>query len=246
MKAVGRALIEGQIVAGRIADGLFQPCRGDVFALGEPAGEASPLEEVKLLSPTTPRKVLIQMGGFMPADGSPLPAGAVPWLLPKVTSDVGGQDAEMVIPTGIKTIWAEVEVAIVIGKRIWSGGEAEAAEAILGYTCFNDASAPEFLPAHDYWRAKSWVRTDLGQDELDSGLQIVVRVNGEIKGEGNTRKLKYPMATMVSFASHHTTLEPGDVISVGTPKPCEVVPGDMVELEVEGIGILRNRFVAAG
>jgi 2-keto-4-pentenoate hydratase/2-oxohepta-3-ene-1,7-dioic acid hydratase in catechol pathway len=51
---------------------------------------------------------------------------------------------------------------------------------------------------------------------------------------------------MVSFASHYTTLEPGDVIAVGTPKPCEVVAGDVVELEVEGIGTLRNRFVAAG
>jgi 2-keto-4-pentenoate hydratase/2-oxohepta-3-ene-1,7-dioic acid hydratase in catechol pathway len=253
VNAVGRALVDGRSVAGRIADGQFQPCSGTVFALGDPTGARIPLDEVKLLSPTDPRKVLIQMGGFMPADGSPLPPGAVPWLLPKLTSSVSGQDGEVVVPSGISKTWAEVEVAIVIGRRVRSADETEAAGAILGYTCFNDVSAPEFLAAHDYWRTKSietfasmgpWICTDLTQDDLDAGLNIVVRVNGKTQGEGNTKKLKYPMAQMVSFASRYTTLEPGDVISVGTPKPCEVQPGDLVELEVERIGTLRNRIVA--
>lgn len=254
MRLIGRALVDGRSRYGEIADERFQVLTGEGLSALRPTGQSIPLSDVRLLSPTEPRKILIQMGGFMPENGSPLPPGSVPWLLPKLATSVNGQDGKVVIPAGIEKTWAEVEVAIVIGRRIQSAGEKEAAKAILGYTCSDEVSAPQFLAAHDYWRAKSiesfaclgpWIRTDLTQADFDAGLKIRVRVNGEVRGEGTTAALKYKMAKMVSFASHTSTLEPGDVISLGTPAPCEVVAGDVVECEVEGIGTLRNSFVAA-
>lgn len=253
LNVIARAVVHGRTEVGTVSDGCFQPCLGDLFALGAPSGEAVPLDRVTLLSPTEPRKILIQMGGFRSGDGSTPAPGSTPWLLPKLTTAVSGQDGEVVIPASLSATWAEVEVAIVIGRRVRAAREQEAAEAILGYTCFDDVSAPEFLPARDYWRCKSietfasmgpWIRTGLTQADFDAGLRIAIRVNGQEQGSGSTARLKYRMADVVSFASAYTTLDPGDVISLGTPKPCEVRPGDAVELEVEGIGTLRNRFVA--
>jgi 2-keto-4-pentenoate hydratase/2-oxohepta-3-ene-1,7-dioic acid hydratase in catechol pathway len=253
MKLIGRAMVDGRSRYGEIADDRFRVLSGKHFGRLRPTGQSIPLSDMHLLSPAEPRKILIQMGGFMPKDGSALPPGSVPWLLPKLATSVNGQDGKVVIPAGIEKTWAEVEVAIVIGRRIQFAGQEEAANAIFGYTCSNEVSAPQFLAAHDYWRAKSiegfaclgpWIRTDLTQHDFDAGLRIQVRVNGEVRGEGTTATLKYKMARMVSFASHTSALEPGDVISLGTPAPCEVVAGDIVECEVEGIGTLRNSFVA--
>jgi 2-keto-4-pentenoate hydratase/2-oxohepta-3-ene-1,7-dioic acid hydratase in catechol pathway len=236
---------------------------GDVFATPSRHGEPVALADVALKSPTAPRTVLVTMGGFLPADGTPLAPDAVPWLVPKVTPRVSGDGGQVVVPSFVSTLWIEVELAIVIGKLARNVTPDEARAAIFGYTCFNDVSAPQFILADvaqrtpsvelDIWRAKSietfasmgpWIRTDLSEERIQEGLALRTKVNGVTRAQGNTRDHKFLPATWVAFASRYTTLYPGDVISLGTPEPCEASPGDVVELEIEGIGALHNYVVA--
>jgi 2-keto-4-pentenoate hydratase/2-oxohepta-3-ene-1,7-dioic acid hydratase in catechol pathway len=251
---IARAGIDGRATHGEVEDGRFYPIDGDVFAGDRSSGTSRPLESLDLLSPVEPKKILVIMGGFMPKDGSPLPPGSEPILLPKAPAWLQGDNAEIAIPPSIERTWAEVELAIVIGKRIHGVSLAEAEAAIFGYACFNDASAPEFLAVPDYWRLKSidtfaslgpWIRTDVTEEQIARGLRLSTHVNGVLKGEGNTRNLKFRPSEVVHFAATYSTLCPGDVITLGTPVPVEVVSGDYVELAVEGIGVLRNRMVTA-
>jgi 2-keto-4-pentenoate hydratase/2-oxohepta-3-ene-1,7-dioic acid hydratase in catechol pathway len=261
---VGRARIAGVLRSGELEDGLFHPTSGDVFdGSATRTGEAVPLEDLRLESPIEPNRILITMGGFMPADGSPLPPGAVPWLLPKLASSTSGDHGTIVVPEYLtKPVWIEAELAIVIGRRLRSASEQEALAGILGFTCFNDVSAAEFLfddirapklkPTSDIFRAKSidtfssmgpWIDSDLGPAAIEAGLAIMTRINGELRGGGNTRNQKFSMAAFVQAASAVTTLVPGDVIALGTPKPCEAAAGDAVEVEIEGLGVLHNQLV---
>jgi 2-keto-4-pentenoate hydratase/2-oxohepta-3-ene-1,7-dioic acid hydratase in catechol pathway len=204
------------------------------------------------------------MGGFLPRDGPPLPAGATPWLLPKLAATVSGDGGEIVVPSFLEgPLWIEAELAIVIGKQVRAASEQEAREAIFGFTVFDDVSAPEFLFEHvdspkltatsDVFRAKSidgfasmgpWIRTDLTPEHVAEGLRIATRVNGVERASGSTRDHKFPVTTWVTHASRYRRLEPGDVIALGTPQPCVAAPGDEVELEIEGIGVLRSLVVA--
>src|SRR5579862_7317070 len=130
MRLLARAEIDGAVATGEIIDGKFLPHTGTVFAIGQPAGEPIPVGELRLLAPTAPRKVLIQMGGFLPPDTTSMPPDAEPWLLPKVTSSVSGQDGTVLLPKGKTSGWAEVEVAIIIGATARSISEDDASRAI--------------------------------------------------------------------------------------------------------------------
>jgi 2-keto-4-pentenoate hydratase/2-oxohepta-3-ene-1,7-dioic acid hydratase in catechol pathway len=240
------------------------PLAGDPFTDPRRAGDPRPAACLPLLSPTVPRQILITMSGFLPPDGTPLPPGSVPWLVPKLAAQVSGDGGEIVIPAEVTRLWIEVELAIVIGKPVRNATPDEAAEAIFGYTCFHDATAPDFLfddiaarklrSPFDTFRAKSietfasmgpWIETSLTPDDIRDGLRLSARVNGEERATGTTRSLKFPVTDWVTFASTYMTLYPGDVISLGTPQPCEAVAGDLIELEIEGIGTLHNRVVSA-
>jgi len=252
---VARALIDGETRYGEVEDGTFHPLSAAPFDGGTRTGAAVPLANVTLEAPTAPGRMLMMMGGFMPADGSPLPPGAEPWLTPKAPTWVSGDGAAIVRPKFLtKDLWIEPEIAIVIGRQVRGASRQEARDAILGFTCFNDATASEYLPAGDWWRAKSietfasmgpWVRTDLTEEDILEGLRITCRVNGTQRVDANTSRLKWPVSYVVSFVSQHVTLFPGDVISLGTPQAgIDVQPGDVTECEVEGIGVLHNRIVA--
>jgi 2-keto-4-pentenoate hydratase/2-oxohepta-3-ene-1,7-dioic acid hydratase in catechol pathway len=259
---IARADAGGRTSYGEIEDDAFHPVAGDVFAGDrQRTGEAFPLDAVRLLSPVEPRRTLITMGGFR---RERVPRGDVPWLLPKLVSP-SGDGGVIVVPPSLRDhiVWAEVELAIVIGRAVRSASPEEARAAIFGFTIFNDVSAPEFLfadprapalrPAPDSYRAKSidtfaslgpWIDTALTPDDVDAGLALTARVNDAVVGEGNTRNHTFPVHHWIVAASELTTLEPGDVIALGTPQPVEVVPGDAVELEIERIGVLHNTVVA--
>jgi 2-keto-4-pentenoate hydratase/2-oxohepta-3-ene-1,7-dioic acid hydratase in catechol pathway len=200
------------------------------------------------------------MGGYLP-DGVDR-VDEEPWLFPKLTPEIGGADAVVAMPAEIESLWVEVELAIVIGRRVRSASLEEAREAICGFTCMNDVTAADFQfediatmrrsPVLDIFRSKSvdtfaalgpCIRTDITEEDVAAGLRLTTHVNGELVGEGNTRRHKFSVSRWVSFVSAYTTLQPGDVISLGTPCPCDVSPGDIAELGVEGIGSLRCRIV---
>jgi 2-keto-4-pentenoate hydratase/2-oxohepta-3-ene-1,7-dioic acid hydratase in catechol pathway len=261
---IARGRIGGKPVFGELEGDRFHCLTGDVFSAPSRTGASLALEDVPLLSPLDPARILLVLGGYMPPDGSPLPPGTQPRLAAKIVSGVGGDGSEIVIPSFVTTkIWIEVELAVVVGRTLRAADREQATDAIWGYTCFNDASAPEFitdlesgtsLPQPDYFRAKSietfatmgpCIRTDLSEEQITEGLQLSARVNGELRARGSTSLQKFPVSEVVSFVSQQTTLVRGDVIALGTPQTCLAGPGDSVELEVEGIGSFRNLIVAS-
>jgi 2-keto-4-pentenoate hydratase/2-oxohepta-3-ene-1,7-dioic acid hydratase in catechol pathway len=198
-------------------------------------------------------RVWVVLGGFRAPDDAPPGAGVVPRLIAKATRSVSGDGGSIACPAGLGEVMAEGELALVIGREIHRPTVEAAAAAILGFTCFNDVTAGELLAAREFSLSKSidtfasmgpWVRTDLPDEDVSAGLAIITRVNGVVRQEGNTGLYKFPPAEVVRYLAAHLTLLPGDVISLGTPPPAPpIAPGDEVEIEVEGIGVLHNTVV---
>lgn len=141
----------------------------------------------------------------------------------------------------------EGELAVVIKQTAYQITVQAAPNYILGYTCFNDVTARDLQRIDGQWtRAKSfdtfapigpWITPELNPDSL----QIITRVNGTIRQQSNTKHLVFPIYELVSFISHIMTLLPGDIIATGTPSGVgPLKPGDRVDIEIEGIGILTN------
>jgi 2-keto-4-pentenoate hydratase/2-oxohepta-3-ene-1,7-dioic acid hydratase in catechol pathway len=252
----------GETAYGEIADGRFHPFVGEPFDDPRRSGASHGLDEITLRSPVQPRTLFITLGGFL-KEGASLPPGTQPRLTTKVTAEVLGDSAVIEVPRFVtKPLWMEIEVAVVIGRRVRDASLDEAREAILGYTVINDATAAEFmwdyeankpLASADHMRSKSidtfaalgpWIDTDLTEQEMAEGIKLVTRVNGEEKAWGNTRLAKFPPSYVVSWLSEAVALFPGDVIAMGTPQPALANPDDEIELEIEGIGTLRNTLVA--
>lgn len=256
---LARAQLGERIVHGEIVEDSLRVYSADFLSGGEPTDESVALSDATLLAPTRPGKILLVLGGFLPADGTPLPPDAVPRLTGKVLDgDVLAPGDEIVIPRVITPpLWMEPEIAAVIGRVVFDATEAEARDAILGYTVFNDVSAPEFiytpdmkpLPQGDYLRSKSvdtfavmgpWIETSIDADDHARGIEIWANVNGEQASRGNSCTAKFPPHAIVQYLSQVMTLRPGDVVALGTPKPALAGPGDTVEIGVEGIGSIVN------
>lgn len=250
---LGRASVAGRPTYGEIEDDRFHPVATDPF-LGNAArsGPSLGLDEVQLLSPVAPRVVLLMVNAFLP-DGVPLPPGEVPWITPKMTSLIRGPRADVTVPSfATGDLVVEAELAVVIGRDIHQATAAQAAEAIFGYTVFNDMTTGEIRLDMDMFRAKSiegfasmgpWITTEVAESDIAAGLEITATVGDEVRVRGNTRHYKFPVHEVVRFASMHTRLRPGDVISLGTPAACYVTRGESAVLAVERVGELHNRLV---
>jgi len=202
-----------------------------------------------------PGRIWVVLGGFVPPDDPVVPAGTLPRLVPKVMRGVSGDGGQIVCPSAVPgAICVEGELALVIGRGVHAASRAEAAAAIGGYTCFNDVTAMDPLARGEWSMAKSLdsfasmgplVTTDLGEDDVMAGLAITTRVNGAEVQRGDTRYFKFPPGDIVHYLSTYVRLLPGDVVSLGTPPPAAPVqPGDVVEIEVERVGVLHNTVVA--
>jgi 2-keto-4-pentenoate hydratase/2-oxohepta-3-ene-1,7-dioic acid hydratase in catechol pathway len=153
-----------------------------------------------------------------------------------------------VIPSWVESgIFAEPEIAVVIGKTVKDASVEEASAAIFGYTAFNDVTLLDAIRnGGDYLKAKSldtfgaigsWVTTDVTEKEIEAGLSLRAFVNDEVVHEGNTKFFTHSVAETVSTASQLCTLFPGDLISLGTPpNPAPIDRGDTVRIEVESVG----------
>jgi 2-keto-4-pentenoate hydratase/2-oxohepta-3-ene-1,7-dioic acid hydratase in catechol pathway len=204
-------------------------------------------------------RIWVVLGGFRLSPEDQLPAGAVPRLVPKMvlTASVSGDGGRILAPPDLAGgVAMEGELALVIGRAVHRPATAEeAASAVLGYTCFNDATAVQLMAEREWALSKSLdtfasigpsVVEDLDEKVIMGGLAITTRVNGEERQRGDTALYKFPPTEVVRYLASHVTLLPGDVISLGTPPPpAPAVPGDLVEIEVEGVGVLHNEVVAA-
>lgn len=161
------------------------------------------------------------------------------------------QGGNIVIPKGAQTVHFEAEMVIVIGKKAQDVPRAKALQHVLGITCGNDVSARVWQKNDvQWWRAKGsdtfgpcgpFIVSGLDYDNL----AVELRLNGEIKQKERTSAMINDVATTVSFISQHVTLFPGDLIFTGTlGKTSGIGPGDVVEVEIEGVGVLRNNVVS--
>ena len=208
------------------------------------------LSEIRLLAPVVPGKI-IAIGLNYRSHLGDLEPPKVPEPFIKTTSSVIGPGDTIVIPCEAieegDRLQPEAELAVVMGKRCKRATRDDALSFVLGYTCANDFSARHWQ-ANDmsWWRAKSSdTFAPLGPfivTDLDPGnLHLTGRINGRIVQDQVTSDLLHGVPAIIEFVSRALTLEPGDVIMSGTPgQPGDVHPGDTVEIEIEGIGVLAN------
>ncbi|MGO4256046.1 fumarylacetoacetate hydrolase family protein [Marmoricola sp. RAF53] len=187
---------------------------------------------------------------------------AYPTLFAKYADTLTGPTDDIVVPAGCELDW-EAELTVVIGTEVRHADRDEATAAIAGYAVANDISLRDWQRRTLQWfQGKAWDRTTPVSDtyvpagEIDpvAGLEIVCRVNGEVRQRSSTRELVFDAAALVSYVSTFTRLSPGDLVLTGTPggvglgmtPPAYLADGDVVETEIEGIGRLRNRIVTRG
>jgi 2-keto-4-pentenoate hydratase/2-oxohepta-3-ene-1,7-dioic acid hydratase in catechol pathway len=207
-----------------------------------------PLSEVKLLAPVTPSKILA-VGRNYPehAKEHEVEIPETPMIFMKPPSAVICDGQPIVLPPQSQQVEHEAELAVVIGRRgRWIHLE-DTADYILGYTVANDVTARDLQNRDGQWtRAKGfdtfcplgpWIETEVDP----SDLLVTCRVNGEIRQMSSTREMVFSVPQLIVYASSVMTLEPGDLILTGTPAGVSPLSaGDMVEVEVEGIGKLNN------
>ncbi len=216
-------------------------------------GAVFPLERVRLRAPV-PRPPKIICTGTNYEDYRQvigLAKSAVPLIFLKAPSCVVGPGDPVQIPEGYGEVYHEYEFSCVIGKRCKGVPIERAPEVILGYTIFNDitgrtleAKSREYQPwgksMDTYGPMGPWIVTP---DEMPKdlySLRILRRRNGKIEAESNTSNMIFRFDDIVAFASTFWTLEPGDLITTASPMAGPVYAGDIIESEIEGIGVLRN------
>ncbi len=158
----------------------------------------------------------------------------------------------IVRPAGYARVDFEGELGVVIGRRARHVAVDDALAHVAGYVCVNDVTVRDLQAKDGQWtRAKGFdtfcpvgPRVVAGLDPRD--LRLVTRVNGVVRQDARTSDLIFDVATLIAFCSRYLTLEPGDLISTGTPAGVgNLEPGDQVEVEIEGIGVLANPVIAA-
>lgn len=211
--------------------------------------EAVKLSELKFLSPCQPSKIVaVGLNYRDHADEMKLPIPQEPILFIKPSTAVIAHNEEIIYPSMSKRVDYEAELGVVIKKKARNVSEEEAKDYILGYTCFNDVTARD-LQKRDgqYTRSKGFdTFAPLGpciETNVDPvHITIESYVNGERKQSSNTKEMIFSVFHLVSFISQVMTLLPGDVIATGTPAGVGPLnAGDIVEVRIQGVGILRNR-----
>jgi 2-keto-4-pentenoate hydratase/2-oxohepta-3-ene-1,7-dioic acid hydratase in catechol pathway len=220
---------------------------GDLFASPRPTGRTLRVSDVRLLAPYTPRKVIAVGLNYQSHLGTRA-AAAYPGLFAKLPTSIVASGEDIVLPRDAKNTHYEGELVVVIGKRASRISEADAKAHVFGVTAGNDVSERDWQRDDLQWfRAKASdtfaplgpaIVTGLNYDDL----LLQTRLNGEVVQSERTKDLIFNVSKIVSYVSQYVTLEPGDVIYTGTPQTTRPIKdGDVVEVEVEGVGVLRNR-----
>jgi len=227
---------------------------GSPFVAWEPTENVVPWPSVTLLSPVIPTKVMCVGKNY--EDHAAELASDVPdepLIFMKPATSVIGNNANVVHPTLSNEVHHEAELAVVISKPARNVKAEDASQYIFGYTAANDVTARDLQSKDGQWtRAKGFdTFCPLGpaiETELDplERLAVICKVNGEVRQAGFTSDMVFGVAQILEFITAFSTLLPGDVILTGTPSGVgKVVPGDLMEVEVDGIGTLTNRVVGS-
>jgi len=237
-----------RIATGVVEGDAVRALAGTFFENPVPSGEEIPLDDVRLLAPTLPSKVVClgkNYAAHAAEFGSEVPEEPLIFLKP--STSVSGPGDPIPLPRISNRVDYEGELAVVIGRIARNVRAEETFRYILGYTCANDVTLRDLQKKDDQWtRAKGfdgscplgpWVETEL--DPIDVHLET--RVNGEVRQSASTSDMVFGVATIIEFVTEFMTLLPGDVIMTGTPEGVgKLEPGDKVEVVVDGIGVLMN------
>ncbi|HEY0799170.1 MAG TPA: fumarylacetoacetate hydrolase family protein [Candidatus Baltobacteraceae bacterium] len=261
-------IVDGETVrplpaqAGTLLEAIAAPGTLRAWEPGAPL----PLAAVQLLAPLVPRKNVFCVGRnylghaeeVARKTGTELKLPAVPTFFTKAPTSIAAPGATLHLSGSVSQQYDwEAELAVVIGARCRDVTEADALGVVFGYTCLNDVTARDLQSAHLQWfKGKSlddacplgpWI---VSADEIPDPqrLRVQLRLNGEIKQDGNTSSMIFPVAKIIASLSRGMTLEPGDIIATGTPDgvgfartpPEFLKDGDRVEVEIERIGALGN------
>ena len=244
---------------GTLEDNVVNSFRGSPFPCPashvipfEPDGNNYKMDEVKLLSPCLPSKIVcLGLNYRNHAEEFKREVPPAPLIFLKPSTAVIGPDAKIVLPHLSTRVDYEGELGVVIGKKAKNVPEDKAIEYVFGYTCFNDVTERHIQKKDVQWtRSKSFdtfapigpcIETDIDP----SDLKLETYLNGELRQSIRTSDLIYGIPKLISFISDVMTLLPGDVIATGTPSGVgRMNPGDVVEIKIEKIGTLRNSIVS--
>jgi 2-keto-4-pentenoate hydratase/2-oxohepta-3-ene-1,7-dioic acid hydratase in catechol pathway len=241
---------------GVVDDTKVYELTGDILGTWQKSGQSYDLDAVQLLAPVVPSNMLAigqNYKAHVEEGNDKLPTAPLMFL--KSTSCLNHPGSSIVLPKAAPSqVDYEAELAVVIKKSARNVAEEEALDYVLGYSCANDVSARDCQRNDGQWaRGKSfdtfgpigpWIETDLNP----SSLNIYCRINGQTFQSSNTSLMIFDVPYIISYLSSGMTLLPGTVIMTGTPSGCGFArtplvylkTGDVVEVEIEGIGILRN------
>jgi 2-keto-4-pentenoate hydratase/2-oxohepta-3-ene-1,7-dioic acid hydratase in catechol pathway len=227
---------------------------GTFFEQPVPTGDEIPLDDVRLLAPVLPSKVVClgknyaehaaEFGGEVPEE---------PLVFLKPSTSVTGPGDTIPLPAISRRVDYEGELAVVIGRLARSVRAEDAFRFILGYSCANDVTLRDLQKRDGQWaRAKGfdgscplgpWIETDVDPNDA----RVETRVNGDTRQSATTADMVFGVATLIEYITTFMTLLPGDVILTGTPEGVgKLEPGDRVEVDVEGVGVLSNPVQGRG
>lgn len=253
---IARFKFNGYTTHGVVEGDEIVEVSGDIYSEFKPNGERRKLEDVQLLAPTDPREIwgpglnfanhLEFAAGVLGNEDPQVPEHPEPWI--KARSSLAATGDTIVLPHDTAgEVHYEGEAVAIIGKPCRRVSPQEAGSYILGYACGNDVSERAWQKDDwTFWRAKGadtfapvgpWIETDIDPQ----ALELIVRLNGEEVQHGRTEEMLFTFAEIVSYISQQVTLHPGDmVLSGSTGVTTALKDGDVVEVEIPGIGVLSN------
>lgn len=235
-------------------EGFVQPLAGTPFTELVPDGKLVERAVVRMLAPMLPSKI-VAVGRNYRAHAAEMgkPVPEEPLLFLKATTALLPPEFTIRMPKESQRVDYEGELAVIIGKQARRVSKEDALSHVLGYACFNDVTARDIQQREvQFTRAKSFdtfaplgpfIETDFdGRDQ-----PVRCRVNGEVRQDGRTSDMVFDIPTLISYISACMTLLPGDVIATGTPAGVgPLTAGDVVEVEIAGLGVLRNPVARDG
>ena len=236
---------------GVLKGNAIHELRGDIFETVELTGRTVALANVKLLIPVQPSKIIAVGFNYRSHLGDREPA-LYPGLFAKYPTSLIATGEEIVFPPGAHNVHYEGEMVLVIGRRARHVSREAALDYVFGVTAGNDVSERDWQSGDLQWfRAKASDTFGPLGPAVVRGLNpdvllLHTRVNGEVRQSQRTSDLFFDSSDIISYVTQFVTLEPGDVIYTGTPGATQAMqPGDVVEIELEGVGILRNTIADA-
>ncbi|HEC93435.1 MAG TPA: DUF2437 domain-containing protein [Candidatus Atribacteria bacterium] len=232
-------------------DNMIREIIGDIFNNYKTTEKVYSLSEISFLPPCIPSKIIaVGLNYFDHANELQMKIPDEPLIFMKPPSALIAHNDNIIYPKMTKQLDYEAELAVIIKNRIKDIEPEDVLVNILGYTCFNDVTARDLQKKDEEWtRAKSFdtfapvgpfISTELNPDNLE----IRLYKNGQLMQDSSTSNMIFKVDKIVSYISKIMTLFPGDIIATGTPPGVgQLKAGDMVEVEIEGIGVLKNKVI---